>query len=67
MLPFFSSTAHVLAREAFAPFTPRFDGRDEPREAWLSDPHKCTVRAAALRQMLHHERTAVGAIDFALI
>jgi len=53
----------VLARDTFAPFTPRFAGRDEPRAAWLADPQRRTAGAEAIRKMLRQERIAVEAVE----
>jgi len=55
-----------IAKSAFAPFIPRFDGNDEPREAWLSDESKREAGVKAIRQMLEKDRAAVAAIQKAL-
>jgi len=52
-----------VARSSFAPFIPRFDGNDEPRQAWLSDARRRTTGAEAIREMLKWERVAVQAIE----
>lgn len=56
-----------LARETFAPFTPRFEGNDDPRVAWLSDRRQCDTGAKAIRKILEHERTAVEALERVLV
>ena len=55
-----------LAREAFSAFIPRFDGNDEPREAWLSDPKQRKTGAQAIRAMLQQERIAMTALENSL-
>jgi hypothetical protein len=52
-----------IARRSFAPFVPRFDGNDGPRQAWLSDARKRSAGAKAIRQMLEQEQSAVEALE----
>ena len=56
----------TLAQDAFAAFIPRFNGNDQPRTAYLSDPSRRRAGAAAIRTMLKHEQTAIAAIEEAL-
>ncbi len=56
----------AVAREAFAVFIPRFDGNDEARTAYFTDPDRRRQGAAAIRRMLEHERAAIAAIERAL-
>ena len=53
----------AIARDAFAPFIPRFDGNDGPREAWLSDSRLRAAGAEAIRRMLESERLAIAALE----
>lgn len=57
----------ALAREGFSSFCPRFDGNDEPRQAWLSDPQRRKAGAQTIRAMLQRERAAVAALEQALV
>jgi len=55
-----------LARQAFSPFIPRFNGDDGPREAWLSDASKRKSGSEAAMQILEKEKAAIAAMEMAL-
>lgn len=55
-----------IAREAFEPFIPAYDGDDESRIAWLSDEASREVGAVAIARMLAEERAAIDSIEEAL-
>ena len=57
----------AIARAAFAPFIPAFNGNDGPRVAWHSDESKRQSGVAAIQQMLESERAAIAAIEEALV
>lgn len=56
----------AIARQAFAPFIPPFDGNDGPRKAWLSSETEREAGVAAINRMLEKEKTAILEIEKAL-
>ena len=52
-----------IARDVFGAFQPAFNGKDDERVAWLSDPARRKAGANAIRRMLVLEQAAVAMIE----